>query len=419
MGLHHNATYKYAKTYVPIQVNGYMPRRTIIWSVSFIDGKGNVIQKSSMKDIDNTKSVAQLVSLKQMLIPNKNPWYVQIEGQINGHDFVRLSKSAIIPKVPKPPTIEVEQETFMVYGIDKPIKANVTSDLPYTLTLVPPSTSALKIENRQVLDSKTNEFLVEKPEKSLEGAYKITVTSEAGFSSDITFLRVGERPPVAVIEKAIYIGHVGSDFKVSCKVDSSLPTKVLWFHNDLEISIGEYLQIDQLKWNNGGVYRCEATSTSGTGTDTTELKIVQPPKVKIRPVRNNDKTGKDKIVDDLPVNSSVILKENDRLNAHCQFVMGYPRPRVQWYKNGTPLNRISLNITANEFSEGRYSCKAKNDGGQYEEYLDVKYAQEPRAVLSGENEILVEEWNNFVATCKGTGYPAPVIRWVYRVVSQN
>ena len=58
--------------------------------------------------------------------------------------------------------------------------------------------------------------------------------------------------------------------------------------------------------------------------------------------------------------------EGDSFNLTCNVTAGFPKPQLQWSKNGEVLEENSAVLVLREVTEkdeGKYSCKAINSGG--------------------------------------------------------
>lgn len=76
-----------------------------------------------------------------------------------------------------------------------------------------------------------------------------------------------------------------------------------------------------------------------------------------------------------PNASQYILEEGDSANLTCKIIEGFPEPQLSWFKNGDLLFKevkttlLLRNVTDRD--KGRYTCKAKNEGGYFNVSMNV------------------------------------------------
>lgn len=67
------------------------------------------------------------------------------------------------------------------------------------------------------------------------------------------------------------------------------------------------------------------------------------------------------------------VREGSNVNLNCS-IEGDPKPEIHWFKNGSSLdeqNTVLLLTKVNAADEGKYTCKAENEGGLAEDSIYV------------------------------------------------
>ncbi|XP_020602068.1 hemicentin-1-like isoform X2 [Orbicella faveolata] len=109
------------------------------------------------------------------------------------------------------------------------------------------------------------------------------------------------------------------------------------------------------------------------------------------------------------------LHEGDSANLTCKIIKGLPEPQLSIFKNGdllldekTTLTLLLANVT--ERDEARYTCKARNAGGNFTDsiYLTVKT---PPVLYPGLMNRSVELNSTFTMTCIESGDRPLQINW--------
>jgi len=167
---------------------------------------------------------------------------------------------------------------------------------------------------------------------------------------------------------------VNQTVKVYCTVEGMPPPNITWSFNgqqiensgDYDISRNDTLHIKSIQAHHDGSYNCLAVNKYGRAEAETYVKVVEPPSILQR--------GADE-------EKQVV--EGGGLELEC-FVRGSPTPKVEWRKNGEP---IEANHPGRQFSSGqshyirwmkiniddagKYTCVAINQAGEARRNIQV------------------------------------------------
>ena len=420
-----NSTWPFAYTFTPIVLKGYDPSTTQIWSLAFVDTHGKAIASRPLQKTGATSMVPQ----KFMQVPVTKTWYVQIEGAIDGYDFVRLSKSAIVPKVPEAPKIELASELVASFGYDYILECTVISDLAYKVFL-----TNVKTQNEkgpiEMADSGIVKFQLKNVDKNQAGLYRCSAASEAGWSSSLTNLKVGDPPPKVDIELPEYNARIYKDLAIECFIKTDKIYKMQWSFLGKVVSQVPILDLRRVDWHDSGKYTCTAITSDGVkASASTIVKVMQSPKIQIRLVDDSYSNTKNnynliKKIDNFRSGMEIFLDKNSRVRFSCTLLQGIPAPEIFWYKDEEKLQQgiSDLVILSSVENQGKYSCRTENVGGQHEEFVDIKYREVPKIIKDLENgtgsssgtEFVLNQGRQFQKKCQiSQGYPKPEVYWTF------
>ncbi|XP_040387830.1 hemicentin-2 isoform X3 [Cygnus olor] len=163
------------------------------------------------------------------------------------------------------------------------------------------------------------------------------------------------------------------------------------------------LQIDPVRVQDSGYYLCVASSPAGSDQRGLDLRVLVPPAI-------------------APGPPSLTLLAQQPASLACD-VSGSPAPRVQWEKDGRPLNphllpgayRVqtsgSLLITSpSPRDEGWFECIATNAAGEARKVFLVS-VHVPPTIADDLTDVAVTRLSPVVLTCYASGVPPPTVSW--------
>uniref|UniRef100_A0A915P5D8 Ig-like domain-containing protein n=1 Tax=Meloidogyne floridensis TaxID=298350 RepID=A0A915P5D8_9BILA len=220
---------------------------------------------------------------------------------------------------------------------------------------------------------------------------------------------------------------VNDSVQIDC-IASGVPTpKIEWSHNGRSLSSEDSaslyfengrskLHILSVQPKNAGIYSCTATNKAGNSDMDIFLDVIGPPTIRAPATELN-----------------VIEGSEQRLEC---VVGGHPSPRVEWRKSGSSDNdplavqqqqqeedkqaeeraiftehSYFLHIhSAGQQHAGRYTCIAKNKGGEDRLAIQLNVLVPP-SIDEGERLLRVIEGGTASFECPAKGSPTPKILW--------
>ncbi|ESN93354.1 hypothetical protein HELRODRAFT_89118, partial [Helobdella robusta] len=199
--------------------------------------------------------------------------------------------------------------------------------------------------------------------------------------------------------------------ELACE-SSGIPTpKIKWKFNGVDI-INQFavepngeLVIENSTKNDTGVYRCEAENEAGSDFKNVHSNfIVESPRI-----------------------STQTNLEPEVLNGHttillCQ-VEGHPPPKVQWLKNGYPVDVKNENYIFQDRNQhfeilqttvedsGDYSCIAKNEAGIDDLHFILNVLDPPKFKIPP-TSITADQSATVTFDCVAEGEPEPEVHWL-------
>ena len=455
------------RTFTPINLSGYdkIAEKTQIWSLAFINSQGDIISSSSLQKTGQNTMIPQ--KFMEIPHPKKVPsWYIQLEGEIDGYDFVRLSKSAIVPRKPEKPEVILAGKMEASFGNDFDFHCQVRSDLPYQISLE-------HMESKSILGPLAKQqsgdiiFQLKEIGKELSGNYKCQATNKMGTSSASTILSVGDPPPnIQILDGRIdYIVNINEDLLLNCNVDANgRKYSMGWYFLGNIISRQNILELTKIDWHDGGKYTCIARTENNVVSSAFVLvKVVLPPKIKIS--FNNDPLVLAKLLNDyseifdgenndwkmtkiqqFTPNSAIYLTKNELAIFNCDSIEGEPKPGISWTRkvknedleDSDEIDLISdqtekkenwilspnnqtLTIFSNKNNQGIFTCYGTNPGGVHVEYVEIFYKELPKiSITQPEKSYILPKNSNFKLNCGITsGYPMPSLKWTFTPLNEN
>ncbi|XP_074654070.1 hemicentin-1-like [Tubulanus polymorphus] len=219
--------------------------------------------------------------------------------------------------------------------------------------------------------------------------------------------------PPLVRMPAITHGYYDATATIKCNVDSLIPFAVQWFRDSnpegqllyfRETAVAT-LEVPSASIFSEGVYMCNATSIMGTGIAQTFLDIKDPPPSIL-----------------VPFNVSVTPGRNALLSCIAYSSVDY---NMTWYRDGSNID-LTLDPKVTVFSngsmlienveisdEGKYNCRAANEGGFNEETIHVFINRSPTVKIYPQvQSFVVGTKKNVTYHCSATGFPEPLFSWM-------
>ncbi|XP_076334013.1 cell adhesion molecule Dscam1-like isoform X3 [Tachypleus tridentatus] len=256
-------------------------------------------------------------------------------------------------------------------------------------------------------------------QKGDQGMYQCFVYSSGDSQQATAQLVIGDVPPVlhqTFPDRKVYPGATVS---MLCTASGHPPPEVTWevesqplpklghFKKDNSYRnngiIFSYLNISNVRTQDGGLYQCTATNPMGSVTHSNRLDVYGSPF--IRPM----------------VNVSVV--EGHQLTIKCP-VSGYPIHSITWEKNGLqlpvtsrqlvfPNGTLIINQVAKDSDQGKYKCTARNiEGASDYQTVHVNVITPPKITPFDLPE-RVKEGSTIVLTCSVIYGDQPfVMKWL-------
>ncbi|XP_071947832.1 hemicentin-1-like [Antedon mediterranea] len=255
-----------------------------------------------------------------------------------------------------------------------------------------------------ILDSGTLVF--DRVERTDAGQYVCTATNLAGRMSNSVALVVKVRPDFVVfpndLELAVY-----EELELSCKAIGTPTPVITWKVNNtiipgtVSINGSSTYRIVNVMKEDAGKYTCVAENSAGSRDANAIVRIRVPPR----------------IMKQSPRSWTAIPQSMTMFD--CE-VIGFPDPRVMWFKDGEPVsfdNRIvradnnSLVIyDTSEIDSGLYRCVGINEAGEASVISELRVSYppqfliEPVATSASQGELVRLD-------CIAQGIPVPVMTW--------
>ncbi|XP_045693661.1 neural cell adhesion molecule 1 isoform X11 [Phyllostomus hastatus] len=249
------------------------------------------------------------------------------------------------------------------------------------------------------------------------GIYKCVVTGEDGSESEATV-------NVKIFQKLMFKNaptpqefREGDDAVIVCDVVSSLPPTIIWKHKGRDVILkkdvrfivlsNNYLQIQNIKKSDEGIYRCEGRILARGEINFKDIQVIVnvPPTVKAR---------------QSIVNATANLGQSVTLVCDAE---GFPEPTMSWTKDGEQIENEedekyffsddSSELTIRKVDkndEAEYVCIAENKAGEQDASIHLKVFAKPK-ITYVENQTAMELEEQVTLTCEASGDPIPSITW--------
>uniref|UniRef100_A0A8P4KEG5 Ig-like domain-containing protein n=1 Tax=Dicentrarchus labrax TaxID=13489 RepID=A0A8P4KEG5_DICLA len=239
------------------------------------------------------------------------------------------------------------------------------------------------------------------------GIYSCQVSNEAGAMKSAAELLVKESPQFVLKLPPTTFVKLCEGYRFECKFTSSRSLNMCWYKNDQKITDGNnykimfvdssaYLQLRTTRFEDNGVYTCEAHNDAGSASCSTILTIQESPSFTKTPNPVEGIKGKD-------------------ASLHCE-VYGTPPFQVNWYKDRRPLkesrkykmvnegNSATLHIVKLEQDDaGIYECRVSNNVGSESCRTTISLKEQPAFVKKFDDQsVRFGQQLTLTATVKGS-----------------
>ncbi|CAL8343147.1 unnamed protein product [Lota lota] len=247
------------------------------------------------------------------------------------------------------------------------------------------------------------------------GQYVCTATNSAGQDQKSILLSVYVLPslrPRVASESEVLMPQVGSTVTLRCEARGLPEPEVTWYRNGLQLVPGNGLRIERhqldiegVQLSDGGTYTCKVSNAAGQVDRTFRLTVHVPP------------------VLDGPLQETLTRTLGSVVTLLCE-ASGVPVPSTTWLKDGTPIesslqwqwsvrgNRLELGPLTLSHA-GRYTCLARNSGGEAQRDYALTVQVQPSILESGQaSELSAAVGEELTLECSATGIPAPQLSWL-------
>ena len=338
------------------------------------------------------------------------------EGEIVSQAKLNVHTPPVIGSLP--PKIEAVQGTTVV--IPCKVSGTPKPEITFLRDKKDVLTSDDKARFRVEQDDKTGEvrLVITDVKEDDQGKYTIRAKNPAQTVEEQTNLVV--TAPLAFVDKLQDTDVIsGQNLTLTCRCQGIPKPTIKWFQNDNEIKSTtkqkveskpdgtQTLTINRVDLTDGGEFKIVATNPQGTVTSTCHVDVLMKPKI-----------------DSKPQDVQVTIGEPAELNVKLS---GVPKPKIQWFKNGQPLEvdnkRIktvvkddlcSLIIDSTQLDDkAAYTLKATNKAGEVESpklTLNVTAVQ-PKIKSDLQPTLNVTKNQPIVLTIQADGKPKPQVKW--------
>ncbi|XP_073250429.1 uncharacterized protein [Porites lutea] len=192
-----------------------------------------------------------------------------------------------------------------------------------------------------------------------------------------------------------------------CSVSGNPVPQVAWSRvggvlpsNRTKVSSEGLLQINEVRLEDAGNYKCEARNIFGREEKLASLAVQSQPKTS------------------LSFGPSYVVKGKNITLPACH-VTGYPSPKISWYKVPGNLvqartvmkdGRLSI-MNAYKSDSGLYKCEASNNLGHDSAVTQLNVVELPHFTVSPPSQLNVSTVQNITVSCQAAGDPQPTIMW--------
>jgi len=207
-------------------------------------------------------------------------------------------------------------------------------------------------------------------------------------------------------------GYFEKPVLLTCQVTSRVPFELQWFHGNEKLGTSLfYSESANVTWSindasslNEGPYSCHATNVAGSSMASTYVEVIDPPPVVVRPDNVSSIPGDEAVF-------RCVARSTVQFNVTWLRHPDDPLPvdlidRMIVFNNGSTVIR-----NVQKADEGRYICRASNEGGDTDDVAWLHVHSEPQVFIESETRKF-STGSRLNLHCSAVGHPRPSVIWM-------
>uniref|UniRef100_H2YT93 Ig-like domain-containing protein n=1 Tax=Ciona savignyi TaxID=51511 RepID=H2YT93_CIOSA len=267
-------------------------------------------------------------------------------------------------------------------------------------------------------------LLIDSSEVEDDGRYTCSASNTVGV--DDKHYQVNVRVPPSIqdsdIAQDLWVAE-GHNISLTCDADAIPAPTIEWLVNGVPLtpnpralvqSGGRTLLVSNARGEDAAVYSCVATNVAGSSSRDIRLDVYFTPTIA-----------------DSDVTDNLYPDKGRPFRLSCP-ITGYPRPQIEWYKDGfriastSPGSSVAASYELSEGGQyltvgaaqlrhtGGYSCRATNEAGEDAKKINVKVRVPPSINEEGSSpsDVTTHVNSPTLLRCSAYGIPSPTIQWL-------